>query len=127
MNFISDYAQNDLTPYWQQEFIGGSPYDDPAPYLERSPVFLADRIRVPVLLVHGAEDIRVTPAQSREMYTALREKGAPVELVIYPREEHGISEPRHQIDFMKRQLEWFDRFLRPESATPGARKGGAGF
>jgi dipeptidyl aminopeptidase/acylaminoacyl peptidase len=126
MNFVSDYAQNDLTPYWQQEFIGGSPYRDPAPYIERSPVFHAGRIRVPVLFVHGAEDIRVPPAQSREMVTALQENGVPVEFVLYPREGHGVEEPAHQIDFMKRQLEWLERYTRPESPIPGGRRGAAG-
>jgi dipeptidyl aminopeptidase/acylaminoacyl peptidase len=115
MNFYSDYSQNDLTPYWQQEFLGASPYQDPMVYLSRSPIFHVRNIWTPALIIHGADDVRVPLAQSQEMYTALKELGRTVEFYIYPREGHGLREPKHQIEFMKRQLEWFAGYLRPRN------------
>jgi dipeptidyl aminopeptidase/acylaminoacyl peptidase len=109
MNYLSDYAQNDLTPYWQQEFIGASPWLNPEVYLARSPITFAKNIRTPVLIIHGAEDIRVPAAQSKELFAALRELGRPVEYLQYPREGHGLGETPHQVDFFDRQLAWFRR------------------
>lgn len=113
MDFLSDYSQNDLTPYWQQEYLGGSPWNDPTNYLARSVMTYVGRIACPVLIVHGSDDIRVPAAQSRELYTALRERKVPVEFLLYPREGHGFNDPAHQIDFAKRQLTWYERWLTP--------------
>ena len=46
------------------------------------------------------------------MYLALRRKGVDTELVFYPRASHGLSERAHRIDMYRRQLEWFDRYVR---------------
>jgi dipeptidyl aminopeptidase/acylaminoacyl peptidase len=126
MNYLSDYAQNDLTPYWQQEFIGASPWVNPEAYVSRSPIAYAKNITTPVLIFHGAEDIRVPPAQSKELFAALRELGKPVEYLLYPREGHGLSETAHQVDFFERQLVWFRKHFegagRPERGAAGARR-----
>ncbi len=45
------------------------------------------------------------------MFTALRQRGIEAALVRYPREGHGLREPKHQIDRTVRTLEWMDRFL----------------
>jgi dipeptidyl aminopeptidase/acylaminoacyl peptidase len=45
--------------------------------------------------------------QAHELYAALRHHGAPSRLVVYPREGHGIREPAHQLDLMRRALDWF--------------------
>jgi dipeptidyl aminopeptidase/acylaminoacyl peptidase len=126
MNYLSDYAQNDLTPYWQQEFIGASPWLNPEVYVSRSPIAYAKNVTTPVLIFHGAEDIRVPPAQSKELFAALRELGKPVEYLLYPREGHGLSETAHQVDFFERQLAWFRKHFegagRPERGAAGARR-----
>ena len=62
-------------------------------------------------------DERVHPGQSIELYTALRIKGVPTDLVLYPREPHGLLEREHQLDFMRRILEWFDQYLKGASPT----------
>ncbi len=50
--------------------------------------------------------------QSQELYTALKWKRAPVEFVTYPREGHGVAETAHQLDFLTRVLDWYDRYLK---------------
>lgn len=110
-DFFTDYTQNELTPWWHREYLGADPWDDPAAYRAHSPLFRVRDIRTPILIVHGAEDTRVSPAQSRELHAALTRLGAPAELRIYPREGHGFTEMGHQVDFMRRQLAWFERWL----------------
>ena len=68
--------------------------------------------RTATLVAHGLQDERVHPAQSVEMYTALRIKGVPTGLILYPREPHGLLERAHQLDFMGRLLEWFGRYVK---------------
>ena len=69
------------------------------------------RVSTPALIQHGADDIRVPLSQGRELYNALRRRGIPTELVIYPRQGHVFEEPRMIIDCRKRVLEWFEKYL----------------
>ena len=63
------------------------PWDDWEYFLERSPIYHADKSRTPLLILHGKDDPRVHPAQSLELYRHLKMRGkAPVRLVLYPGE-----------------------------------------
>ena len=81
-----------------------------------SPISYAARIRTPVLILHGEDDTNVPLGQAIYFQRALRRFGVEHELVVYPREGHGIFERRHQIDVMRRSLAWFDRWLSPAGA-----------
>ena len=81
-------------------------------YWERSPLSAIDKARTPTLILYGASDARVHPAQGLELHQALKERGVPTEMVMYPRAGHGIRERAHMIDLLSRQLEWFDRYLK---------------
>jgi dipeptidyl aminopeptidase/acylaminoacyl peptidase len=48
---------------------------------------------------------------SQELYRGLRTYHVPTELVIYPREPHGFREIKHNIDFYRRMLAWFDKYV----------------
>jgi dipeptidyl aminopeptidase/acylaminoacyl peptidase len=52
-------------------------------------------------------------ADAEQMYTAMRQRGVNAELLLYPREGHGLHEPLHRIDHLNRSLEWFGRYLQP--------------
>jgi dipeptidyl aminopeptidase/acylaminoacyl peptidase len=67
--------------------------------------------KTPALIVHGAADTRVPPTQSQELFRALRHAGVDTKLVIYPREPHGLRENVHQLDFVRRFVDWFERHL----------------
>jgi dipeptidyl aminopeptidase/acylaminoacyl peptidase len=56
------------------------------------------------------------------MYTALRTLGVPAQFVTYPREPHGIDERKHQLDLMRRVIEWYDRYLQPERGPASAEQ-----
>ena len=79
---------------------------------DRSPIAHLDTAKTPALIVHGAADTRVPTGQSTELYRALRHRGVATQLVMYPREGHGISENVHALDFMNRFLDWFDTHLK---------------
>jgi dipeptidyl aminopeptidase/acylaminoacyl peptidase len=105
-SLASEYALTD-EPSFLVGYFSATPYDDPDVYTRHSPVAQASAARTPTLIVHGEKDLRVPVSQAHELYAALRHYGVPSRLVIYPREGHGLREPAHQLDFMRRVLEWF--------------------
>jgi dipeptidyl aminopeptidase/acylaminoacyl peptidase len=79
---------------------------------DRSPLKHIKNAKTPLLLIHGEQDNDVHITQAEEMYTAMRMRGIECVFVRYPREGHGLREPRHREDSMARTLQWFDRFLK---------------
>ncbi len=96
---------------WQSTMFGSNVYDDYELHRSRSPIAYASRVKTPILLVHGAEDLVAPPQQSIEYYVALKHFSVPTELVIYPREPHAFQEYAHRIDLFKRMTAWVDRYL----------------
>ncbi len=98
---------------WVGEFLGGEPQDVPEEYTARSPVLHTETVTTPVLLTSGRHD-RATPVgQAVEFYRALRERGVPTEVVVYPQEGHGVGEYPAVLDLATRMIAWFERFLPP--------------
>lgn len=110
-NWISEAGSNDSRMHEQLAHWDAPLYEHFSLYLERSPIYEIRKANTPLLMLHGAEDQSCPIGQAIEMHTAMRWKGVPVELVIYPREGHGMSERAHQRDFLTRGLSWFDRYL----------------
>ena len=99
-------------PTFTGDVAGGSPWSpDPGRSLADSPITHAERVVTPLLMIHGKEDARVPLSQSVGLHRAVRGRDVPVELVVYPREPHIISESRHQQDLMRRVVEWFTTHL----------------
>ncbi|KIG16493.1 Dipeptidyl aminopeptidase/acylaminoacyl-peptidase-like protein [Enhygromyxa salina] len=90
------------------------PWDDMALPWERSPLAHIANSKTAALIVHGQADTRVPTGQSLELYRGLKHLGVPTQLVMYPREGHGISENVHALDFATRFLEWFDVHVKGE-------------
>ena len=110
INLVSFYAQTDI-PSFMSLYFAGPPSQNLGLYRERSPINHVDRARTPTLLLHGEEDIRVPLPQSEEFYAGLKAAGVETVFVKYPREGHGIEEPRHQLDMLKRQLAWYNKYV----------------
>lgn len=87
--------------------------------LERSPIYYVDRSQTPILIMHGAEDTRVHPAQSMELYRHLkvRKPEVPVRLIYYPNEGHGNVRSGSRYDYNLRMLQWFDTYLKTGDRT----------
>jgi dipeptidyl aminopeptidase/acylaminoacyl peptidase len=102
-----------------QPGLGGPPWVFPQRYIDNSPVFLLDRVRTPLLLVHGALDRTVSPSQSEEMFVGLRRLGREVTYVRYNGEGHVPAHwsAANQADYINRVLEWFQRHLAPPSRS----------
>ncbi|MCL6481850.1 MAG: prolyl oligopeptidase family serine peptidase, partial [Firmicutes bacterium] len=97
------------------------PWDAPDAYWEHSAMKHIQNVKTPTLILHGERDQRVPIAQAQEFYRALVERGVPVEFVIYPREGHGITEPRHQLDRLRRWLYFFGTYLNNPPVTEPAQ------
>ena len=88
------------------------PWEDMTLAWERSPLAHIGESKTATLVVHGLADTRVPVGQSQELYRGLRHLGVPTQLVLYPREGHGISENVHGLDFITRFLGWFDTHVK---------------
>ena len=110
INLVSFYAQTDI-PSFMSLYFAGPPSQSLELYRERSPINHVDRAQTPTLILHGEEDIRVPLPQSEEFYAGLKAAGVETVFVKYPREGHGIGEPRHQLDMLKRQLAWYKKYV----------------
>jgi dipeptidyl aminopeptidase/acylaminoacyl peptidase len=107
-------TESDLPTF--EAMLGGSRLGDgvgPHRHAVISPISYSDRVRTPLLFLHGRNDERVPPGQAIGFFRELRSRGVPVELALYPREPHGVREEPHQRDILERVRAWYGRWLRP--------------
>ena len=110
---ISKTGTSDIPKEMELVHWLSSPYENPELFLERSPVMYVKDAQTPLLILHGKEDPRVNPGQSRELYRALKTvTDVPVRLVLYPGEGHGNRRAAARYDYSLRMLRWFDWFLK---------------
>lgn len=109
-NAFSFYGTTDI-PEFMEAYYGGKPWEDARNYLRHSAMNFAGNAKTPALIQHGKEDRRVPLSQGEEFYMALKKVGVPVEMVVYPRQPHGIREPRLLKDALERNLHWFNKWL----------------
>jgi dipeptidyl aminopeptidase/acylaminoacyl peptidase len=95
-----------------QSRIGGSIWESPLRYLENSPLFHADRIQTPLLMMHNDNDGAVPWYQGIEMFVAMRRLGKEVYMVNYNGDEHNPTKRANQADIAKKTMEFFDHHLR---------------
>jgi len=100
----SAYATADSFP-WSRRDI----------YVAQSPLFHADKISTPLLLLHGSVDTNVPPGESTQLFTALKLLGREVEYIQILDQDHHILTYNKRILWTKTILAWFDRWLKYES------------
>ncbi|MGH9931936.1 MAG: S9 family peptidase, partial [Pyrinomonadaceae bacterium] len=110
-NLVSFYSTSLYQDLIHAEF-GGFPWDNYEQLWQWSPLRYVKQAQTPTLFIHGEQDNDVHITQAEEMYTALKRRGVESVLVRYPREGHGLREPKHRVDALERTLSWFDRFLK---------------
>lgn len=91
----------------------GLPWAAPDAYARHSAISHVARVTTPLLIQHGENDRRVPLMQATKFYKALKELGKTVEMEIYPRGGHVIYEPDLEREMMRRNLEWFRKWLEP--------------
>jgi dipeptidyl aminopeptidase/acylaminoacyl peptidase/imidazolonepropionase-like amidohydrolase len=94
------------------DYLGGEFWDRPGAYRPHSPLSHVKGVKTPTLIQHGEKDDRVPTSQGYELYNALKRQGCTVKMIVYPRMPHTPTEPRLTLDAMKRNLEWFDTYVR---------------
>ncbi len=114
-NLYSMYSTTDIPAYLGWFF--GTPWDNEDIYRQLSPIRHANKVTAKILIMHGANDERVPPEQAVEFYKALTDLGKDVSFVRYPRQGHGISEPRLAMDRLRRYVCAFTDVLGMEEAT----------
>lgn len=106
-----------------QSRIGGSLWEYPLRFLDNSPVFRADRVETPLLMIHNDEDDAVPWYQGIEYFLALRRLGKEAYLFNYNGEKHGLRKRINQKDYTRRLQEFFDHFLKGAPAPEWMEKG----
>jgi dipeptidyl aminopeptidase/acylaminoacyl peptidase len=96
---------------YEQEL--GTPWDNREAYDRVSyPFFKAGKITAPTLFLCAEEDLNVNCEGSQQMYQALRTRGVPTRLVVYPGASHALTAPSHVRDRLQRSLDWYAEHLK---------------
>lgn len=106
-----------------QSRIGGSLWDNLELYIENSPLFFADKVETPLLIMHNDGDGAVPFQQGIEYFNALRRLGKPVWLLNYNGDEHNLMKRANRIDLSIRMMQFFDHFLKDKPAPEWLEKG----
>jgi dipeptidyl aminopeptidase/acylaminoacyl peptidase len=96
----------------------GDPKTDSARLRRISPLFNADKITAPLMVLQGANDPRVLKVESDEIVAAVRKRGVPVEYVVFDDEGHGFVKKENEIRGYGRVLEFLDRYLKGRGGEP---------
>lgn len=113
------------TSYWGQGYWGYNysevsmansyPWSHRELYVDRSPLFNADKIHTPLLLLHGDVDTNVPPIESLQMFTALKLLGRDVALVQVKDENHHVLDYNRRNKWVAAQMAWFQKWLKGDS------------
>jgi dipeptidyl aminopeptidase/acylaminoacyl peptidase len=90
----------------------GDPEKDKEMLREISPVFHAEKIRKPLIVIQGANDPRVIKPESDDIVAAVKKNGVPVEYVVFPDEGHGFTKRKNEVTAWGAILDFLDKHLK---------------
>ena len=121
---ISHAGISSISSYWGEGHWGylysqvasanSFPWNNKDLYVDQSPLFNADKVNTPILLLHGKSDTNVPPGESRQFYTALKLLNKDVELIEIDNQNHHIVDYRKRIMWQETILAWFDKNLKKQ-------------
>ena len=121
---ISHAGISSISSYWGEGFWGYAysaeasaysyPWNNHDLYVGQSPLFHADRINTPLLLITGDSDTNVPPGESIQLYTALRILDRPVELVLVKDQDHHIVNYSKRKQWHRVIMSWWDKYLKDQ-------------
>lgn len=108
-----------IPPYWEafREALYeemGDPVKDSIALYNKSPLFYADQVKNPVMVLQGANDPRVLQVESDEIVAALKENDVPVEYIVFEDEGHGFIKKENEIKAYRQIREFLDKYLKEE-------------
>ncbi|HVG57579.1 MAG TPA: S9 family peptidase, partial [Hyalangium sp.] len=112
-----------VPPYWEsfrqalyQEM--GDPVKHEQMLKDISPLFHAEKIKKPLLVIQGANDPRVIKPESDDIVEAVKKNKVPVEYVVFPDEGHGFTKKKNEVEAYSRTLNFLDQYLKKSGPKP---------
>ncbi len=122
---ISHAGISAISSYWGEGYWGigycsianadSYPWNNSDLYIKQSPLFNADKINTPLLLLHGMVDTNVPIGESIQMYNALKILGKEVEFIQVEGENHGISDYKKRLEWTNTIMAWFAKYLKNDA------------
>jgi dipeptidyl aminopeptidase/acylaminoacyl peptidase len=111
---------NSIPPYWEsfKEALYkelGNPKTDSIALYKKSPLFHADKITKPLIVLQGANDPRVLKIESDEVVAAVKKNKVPVEYIVFEDEGHGFVKKENEIKGYKAILDFLDQHLKKDT------------
>jgi dipeptidyl aminopeptidase/acylaminoacyl peptidase len=97
--------------------MGGTPAEKPEVYRRANVLLQVDKVKVPILVMHGENDPQVPPANSAVFVKTLKEHHKTVFYFTYPGELHGFAQPAHRLDAWQKQLAFLEHYINPKFGT----------
>ena len=123
---ISHAGISDHTSYWGEGYWGYSysevsmansyPWTDKRLFVDQSPLFNADKVRTPLLFLHGAADNNVPVGESIQMYTALKLLGRETAMVLVSDQDHHITDYAKRLRWQNTIYAWFAKWLKDDAS-----------
>jgi len=108
------FTKSDTTLLGVMRVLVGDPDKDKALYVKQSPKTYLKNIKLPLLVLHGEEDVRVPRSQVDELARLIQAQGGVIQTVFYPGEGHGNAKLENQRDTRARVVAWFEKYLKKE-------------
>ncbi|MFT4113354.1 prolyl oligopeptidase family serine peptidase [Silvibacterium sp.] len=107
------YTNRNSAIRWETK-MGGPPELKPAVYRKANILPDVDRIKTPLLILHGEEDPQVPPQESQELAAALKKDGKTFTYITYPGEGHGFQQLEHRRDAYEKEFAFLNKYLQPD-------------
>jgi dienelactone hydrolase len=123
-DLVSNYGSlGDRGVYNGQQFheigqlrMGGGPWERPEAYIKNSPIFQADKVTTPFLIMHTKIDDATAFLNEVELFLGLRRLGKKAWMLVYPKGNHGVDDKDEVRDFSTRMMQFFDHYLKDKPA-----------
>jgi dipeptidyl aminopeptidase/acylaminoacyl peptidase len=119
IDLASEFGTENGSAY--DEWFHGTPYEKLDGFIKSSPMTYVKNVKTPTLLLQGEDDTTDPIGQSQQFYRGLKRYHVESDLVLYPREGHGLREEKHLVDRLTRIVAWYDKYLKPSQPATAQR------